>query len=56
MSEQDKDKEIQRLKERERSLMRQLDLARATIAFQAHGILAMNAENTSTQGSPPNLS
>ncbi len=36
----DDQKEIARLKERERSLMRQLDLARATIAFQAHGILA----------------
>jgi hypothetical protein len=32
------DEEIERLKERERSLMRQLDLARATIAFQAYGI------------------
>jgi len=36
MTEQEKDKEIARLKERERSLMRQLDLARATIAFQTY--------------------
>lgn len=34
----ERDKEISRLKERERSLMRQLDLARATIAFQTYGI------------------
>lgn len=38
MTEQEKDKEISRLKERERSLMHQLDLARATIAFQAYGV------------------
>lgn len=56
MTEQEKDKEIQRLKERERSLMRQLDLARATIAFQSYGILVMNAENANAQGLPPSFS
>lgn len=45
----ERDKEISRLKERERSLMRQLDLARATIAFQAYGILAPKVENDSPQ-------
>lgn len=43
----ERDKEISRLKERERSLMRQLDLARATIAFQAYGILTPKVENDS---------
>jgi hypothetical protein len=38
MNEEEYQKELARLKERERSLMRQLDLARATIAFQAYGI------------------
>jgi hypothetical protein len=43
MNEEEYQKELARLKERERSLMRQLDLARATIAFQAYGILAPNS-------------
>lgn len=37
------EKKIEHLEERERSLMRQLDLARATIAFQAYGIPSHNA-------------
>lgn len=46
MTEQEKDKEIERLRERNRMLEHQLDLARATIAFQAYGILAPKDSET----------
>lgn len=50
---------VERLLERQRSLLRQLDIARATIAFQAHQIavsgikapvMADNGQNNATYG------